>query len=127
MYFRDPRSPWQRFPKGTSLAAHSQDELDRVAEQPDGRPRKTLGWMNATEKMRELLGWVRSVAGSGRPEPQPGESVSRQPLRPEIQDQAHTDRTKNNSTTARNASVALTGISPPLSAFAKITISGFTP
>jgi len=68
IFFCDPHAPWQRgsnentngllrqyFPKGTSLAGHSPAELAAVADELNGRPRKTLGWKTPAEALAEIL------------------------------------------------------------------------
>jgi len=68
IYFCDPKSPWQRgsnentngllrqyFPKGRSLAAVSQGDLDEVAARLNGRPRQTLGFMTPSQVLEQAL------------------------------------------------------------------------
>lgn len=68
VYFCDPHSPWQRgsnentnkllrqyFPKATDLSIHSAENLQRVADGLNSRPRQTLDWMTPSEKLTEVV------------------------------------------------------------------------
>jgi IS30 family transposase len=68
VYFCDPSSPWQRgtnentnglllqyFPKGSCLSKYSQEQLDRVANHLNNRPRKTLGFLTPAHKLAQVL------------------------------------------------------------------------
>ena len=68
VYFCDPQSPWQRgtnentnrllrqyFPRGTTLSAYSQGDLNRVARRLNQRPRKTLAFRSPAEVFEESV------------------------------------------------------------------------
>ena len=68
IYFCDPKSPWQRgskentngllrqyFPKGTDMAALTQEDLDAAAHSLNNRPRQTLNWKAPSQKLAEVL------------------------------------------------------------------------
>lgn len=63
-----PHSPWQRgtnqytdgplrrhFPKGTDLSLRTQGELNTVAAELNGRPRKAVNWRKQAEAFGELI------------------------------------------------------------------------
>jgi IS30 family transposase len=68
VFFCDPHAPWQRgsnentngllrqyFPKGFDFSTVTEAELDAVADELNGRPRKRLEFANPTERLSELL------------------------------------------------------------------------
>jgi IS30 family transposase len=68
VYFCDPGSPWQRgtsentngllrqyLPKGADLRQFTFEQLVVIAEELNGRPRKSLGWDTPAERIAALL------------------------------------------------------------------------
>jgi IS30 family transposase len=69
VFFCDPHSPWQRgsnentngllrqyFPRSsTNFRDYTQNDLDTIATELNGRPRETLGWHNPANRLNELL------------------------------------------------------------------------
>jgi IS30 family transposase len=68
VYFCDPKSPWQRgsnentngllrqyFPRRSDMGSLTQERLDAVAAELNGRPRQTLDWMSPGERLAQLL------------------------------------------------------------------------
>ena len=68
VYFCDPRSPWQRgsnentngllrqyLPRKSRLGDRTQIELDTIANELNGRPRQTLGWMTPSQALDKPL------------------------------------------------------------------------
>jgi IS30 family transposase len=45
----------QYFPSGKTVAHYTQDHLDMVAAQLNGRPRETLGWKSPARKVASDL------------------------------------------------------------------------
>jgi IS30 family transposase len=69
--YSDPKSPWQRgsnentnglvrryLPKRTDLRPHTQQQLDAIAAEINGRPRKTLEFMTPSEKFAEAVATI---------------------------------------------------------------------
>lgn len=68
VYFCDPYSPWQRgtnentnsllrqfFPKGTSFADVSDEDLQRVVDMINNRPRKRLNFLTPYEVLKKFF------------------------------------------------------------------------
>ena len=68
VYFCDPHAPWQRgsnentngllrqyLPRDTNLSRFSQDDLDKIADKLNNRPRKRHGFLTPLEVFDQLV------------------------------------------------------------------------
>jgi IS30 family transposase len=68
VYFCDPKSPWQRgsnentngllrqyVPRTTNMQTLTQQDLDAIAAEINGRPRQTLDYRTPSEALAEAL------------------------------------------------------------------------
>lgn len=71
VYFADARSPWQRglnentngllrdyLPKKSNLRLHTAADLQAIADELNGRPRRALGWQTPIEVMGARLATI---------------------------------------------------------------------
>ena len=74
VYFCDPHSPWQKgtnentnglirqfFPKGTNFTKVTDEEVSRMQDLMNIRPRETLNWMNPSEALTMELNKARAL------------------------------------------------------------------
>ena len=57
----------QYFPKSTSLAKYTAEDLDHAAAELNARPRKTLGWKTPAEALAALLSKDQSTSVATAP------------------------------------------------------------
>jgi transposase, IS30 family len=54
----------QYLPKGTDLSAHSQEELDAIADEINNRPRNRLGWDSPIQRFAAIMQGLQELPSS---------------------------------------------------------------